>query len=51
MDGKTTKEEKKQELEEMLKMTDTMDDLERAHVLGYVKGMSAAAELKKKEAS
>lgn len=53
MDEKITKEEKKKELEEMLEMTERLDDLEKAHVTGYVKGMSALSELmkQKKEAS
>lgn len=53
MEEKKNREEKKKELEEMLQMTEKLDDLGKAHVLGYVKGMSALAELmnRKKEAS
>lgn len=45
------REEKKKELEKMLSMTENLNDLEKAHILGYVKGMSDDSQLKKKEAS
>jgi hypothetical protein len=51
MTEKMKTEEKKKDLEEMLAVTENMSEIEKAHVMGYVKGMSAASELKKKEAS
>lgn len=51
MEQKKMTQEEIATIKEMLAKAETFDDLEKAHLLGYMQGMADASELKKKEAS